>query len=177
MTIIVVGCDHIMQPNDHPGDWRIESERRAFRDTIIDLFRRYRVEYIGEEAKWDCTTSTEDLARECGVKYTRVDIPKDIQQGVHYKKYEVDAIEQGQYWLAWELVREWHMYQEFLSQLTDVKSAMLVCGRFHVPAFIRLLTPRFSEGVVSVCLRLKHFSECFDCCSRSKGGCRIESLA
>jgi len=168
MVVIVVGCDHDVQSKHHADDPRIESDRRYFRDTVADLIHRYAVKYIGEEAAWDCVTATQGLAQEHSVRYSRIDIPKEAQLQINVRPYPGDSARISEYWLAWQLVREWHMYKTFCAHLEGAQSTMVVCGRYHAPGIINLLTTDLGAEVLGLCLRVTHSIEFHDCCERSK---------
>ena len=157
-TTIIVGCAHEVQgAKPHPTT---EDEQQQFRQLITELIRRHGIRFIGEEFKQGGEAEkaggsiAQEVAAAHGVTYEPIDIPLPIQEGIKRRStFDFDPATGGkdvtysnEYCVAWNLVREYHMFQSFQdAQITldpGAKPALLICGRWHLPRVQKLLVER-----------------------------------
>ena len=147
----------------HPTIEREQADLKVF---IEKQVRFYNIDLIGEEAGGSPTIARE-VAGRCGCTYVDLDIPLDVQKQIEQKHPPAhDQNFLDEYIFAWNLVREWHMYSKFRGHLSGRKAAMLICGRVHLPAFVKLCSEE-GHQVIPFCRLTEAFEDNYDCCKRT----------
>jgi hypothetical protein len=54
------------------------------------------------------------------------------------------VVDSDRYVIAWNLVREHHMYKVFEEELRSGEPSLLICGRSHVDGFVELLGEKYN---------------------------------
>ena len=158
-TILILGCFHKAQPQPQEvvgsfwNDYRV-----AFAQVLKDLLEKYPFKAIGEEAQQGIITSAAVAAKRCGIPYTNIDIPLSVQNQLKVRPPHGMDPATGRYTtfegtekyrLAWDLVREYHMYETFLEFQRDQSPSLLICGMAHLHGLRVLLSPQFEIEVES----------------------------
>ncbi len=151
--VILLGCFHQAQPQEADGCyWNIHRVR--FVQVLKDLVDTYSIAIIAEEATQNITTSAAVIASDRKIPYTNLDIPLDVQ--AHLKLRPRAGLDpatarwanfegKDKYRLAWDQVREFHMYRAFLEfqEAAAQSPSLLVCGVAHQDGLRTLLVPHF----------------------------------
>lgn len=148
---MIVGCEHRVQLLSNESD-------HLFRRLLEDVIERHGICFIGEETDQLRRSIAREIAEQRGIRYVNVDIPHAVQDKIHLRssmifskaKQLVEVVaESDRYVLAWNLVREHHMYKAFEGELTGLGPALLICGRSHVKGFAELFSERYK--VIPIC--------------------------
>lgn len=151
-TVIIYGLSHKYQTL--PSSDQPEPQTRGTISDLEHIVAEYSPVAIAEEQVQGKQTIAEDIAVRKHITYCGIDIPVAVQDQIHCVKKggcELDWPFEPQdmmkeYEAAWNLVREFHMYQEFQEKVLDkhpaLSSSILVCGRAHSDRFKRLLRDR-----------------------------------
>ncbi|MGD1092328.1 MAG: hypothetical protein ABSB35_10085 [Bryobacteraceae bacterium] len=143
-TIVIVGCEHRVQPLDNESD-------QEFRQLLEALIEEHGIRFIGEEADPFRRSIAQEIADSRGIRYANVDVPQDVKDKIGLRssmifsktKQLVEVVaDSDRYVLAWNLVREHHMYKAFEAELTGLEPSLLICGRSHVKGFGELFGER-----------------------------------
>lgn len=144
-TIVIVGCEHRVQLLEHESD-------QTFRRLLESVIEEHGVRFIGEEADQIRRSIAQEIAGIRGIRYANVDIPHEVQNRIRLRsamifsktKQLVEVVaDSDRYVLAWNLVREHHMYKAFEGDLAGVEPSLLICGRSHVRGFVELFGDRY----------------------------------
>jgi hypothetical protein len=154
VPLIVVGCFHQAQFLSVRSGY--EESQRAFTDLIESLVKQHDVRFIGEEATFvdgyaEQATTAKAVADRLQLRYLNIDIPLMCKETIRHRppnqfneetlQFE-DLLAIDKYAKAWNLVREYHMYQIALEQLqTFPEPSLLVVGILHVEPISSLLPP------------------------------------
>jgi hypothetical protein len=156
-TIIILGCQHLVQ--------LVENEAKpTFRQLLEAVIEQHGVGFIGEEAEQDRRSIAQEMAATRNLRYQNLDIPRSVQGQIRlppYVKYNGTTgllevvVDSDKYAVAWNLVREYHMYKTFVDALTGVEPSLLICGRSHVTGFVELFGDRYRVIPMSFVANLK----------------------
>lgn len=150
-TIIILGCEHRVQ--------LAETESSpAFRQLVESIVEQHGVQLVGEEAEQGKRSIAQEIAETRNVTYLNVDIRDAVQCQIrrppHMKfnrktRLVEVVVDSDKYALAWNLVREHHMYKTFVDALPGSEPALLICGRSHVSGFVELLGDKYKITTMS----------------------------
>jgi hypothetical protein len=151
LTIMILGCEHRVQLVENESD-------QKFRQLVENVIEQNGVRFIGEEAEQGKRSIAQEIAEKGSVKYKNIDIPHAVQAEIRLRPHmkfnrttrlvEV-VVDSDKYVLAWNLVREYHMYKTFEDALAGVEPSLLICGRSHVTGFTELFGDRYR--VIPIC--------------------------
>jgi hypothetical protein len=152
-TVFLVGCTHEVQLLDTVRGQ--ETEQKEFRELIAALVKRERISFVGEETKQGHRSTGEDVANIAGIPYLNVDVPIETQTQIKKRPATlfdgekiVDVVNSDEYAKAWNLVREYHMYQTFVDHVCECETSLFICGRAHVHGLERLLREHFDVRAI-----------------------------
>ena len=149
--VVLLGCFHQAQlPPISNTLW--DDHRRAFAEVLAELLTTFRIQFIGEEAEQGAPSGAAKMAASRHIGYHNLDIPLTVQQGIRvHPPYgfdeetgEITKFEgNNQYVDAWNIVREYHMYQTFLDVYDGCSPSLLICGTAHQGGLRKLLGRQF----------------------------------
>jgi len=150
-TIVILGCEHRVQLVDNESD-------PVFRRQVEQVAAEHAIRFIGEEAEQGRCSIAQQIAAQRGLRYLNIDIPHVVQNRIHLRssmifnraKRLVEVVEHSdRYVIAWNLVREHHMFKTFEEALLAGEPSMLICGRSHVKGFAELFGEKYKLVSVS----------------------------
>ena len=144
--IVLLGAFHQAQYPFRRGCWARHAA--AFDAVLRAIVDDLHVKSIAEEANPAVETSAAILANTLGLLYRNLDIPHNIQEGVkiHPREGWDSRNSANKYILAWDIVREYHMYAtflEFVEGCTEPFPALLICGDAHTQGLQALLSEKY----------------------------------
>ena len=144
-TIVVLGCEHRVQLVDNESD-------SGFRRQVEHIAVEHAIRFIGEEAEQGRCSIAQQIAARRGLRYLNIDIPHRVQNEIrlrssmifnkHKRLVEVVA-HSDRYVIAWNLVREHHMFKTFEEALLAGEPSLLICGRSHVAGLTELFGEKY----------------------------------
>jgi hypothetical protein len=150
-VVAVLGCEHRVQIVETEAD-------PSFRHLVEAVIEQHGVRFIGEEAEQGKRSIAKDIAASRKLRYRNIDIPQAVQSEIRLPPHmkfngttglvEV-VVNSDKYALAWNLVREHHMYKTFLEEIRAVEPSLLICGRSHMTGFAGLLGERYTVIPIS----------------------------
>jgi hypothetical protein len=161
--IEVLGLCHNIQDHELSLDSGIRRDQERLKGLIQYTIDARGVDLVAEETKQGHRSIAEELAACVGCHYVDLDVPTAVQDCIHRSQPD-DSGMRDEYCCAWLLVREWHMFQEFLLALDGHRSALLICGGLHVAGFRRELE-HLGYKPVCVCFLLTALTETKECCA------------
>jgi predicted RNase H-like HicB family nuclease len=161
--VLIMGCFH--QAQDPPGPpylpipscfWN--SYRKFFAQLLLRIIEEHEIQLIGEEACAGASTSAAKLAEANSIPYKNLDIPPAVQSQIRLRPREGQDVTHGwvvyegkdKYRLAWDTVREFHMFETFLDFRTGLNRSLLICGIAHQKGLSELLRSRGHEVLLYV---------------------------
>jgi|SRR5579871_388589 len=168
--LVLLGCSHEAQPLEVKPGW--EDAQSTYSKLLRDLVRDCAIKAVAEEATQRKCTVAQSVARESECVYRNLDIDLDTQSRIETApQMEVDEMagawvphEHYEYWRAWTLVREYHMFKKYLEFNPANLPAVLICGKLHL-AGLKSLFKGWPDLRV-LCTRAQYD----DCCERWKDG-------
>ena len=147
--VLIVGVDHELQD---PAARMISSgnlpeieahDKVRFRDFLRSLVRDRVASFIGEEYLPPMNTIAREVAAELGVRYERVDMPRDEREcrgiPVNYSK---DPQLRPERKAAYHREREEYMVARTEELAPDIGSRIVVCGLDHLAGLRELFSAR-----------------------------------
>ena len=150
-TIVILGCEHRVQLVENESD-------PGFRALLENLIAGHAIRFIGEESEQGRCSIAQQIAAQRGLRYQNIDIPHRVQNEIRLRssmifnksKRLVEVVEHSdRYVLAWNLVREHHMYKKFEEEIHSGEASLLICGRSHTNGFAELFGEKFKLIPVS----------------------------
>jgi hypothetical protein len=160
MKIHLIGCDHNVQSEPCPVGW--EEKQSKYREKIASIIHTASPGFIGEEVAYHKHSIAESLAASRRISYANIDLLPSVRAGIRHVQWGTVKAESGmnpppqwetaprnikcKYEIAWNRVREYHMFQTFCDHIEGVSlnqfasvPALLVCGSIHLKGLERLL--------------------------------------
>jgi hypothetical protein len=167
-AIFLVGVCHDFQYQDVSDEFRHDQARLS--DLLEKLIVKYKVRLIGEEQEYVRKTEKprKTIATSTAERHDLLIHNLDVREEDFKDKYVPFSRDKGTYYFAWNLVREWHMYEMFCSEMKGERSALLICGLSHLPPLQHLLRNRYGGTgwtIIPICLQpSEQAKQCRDCC-------------
>lgn len=152
--VVLLGCFHQAQfliPREVQSCWCQPSA--DFAECLKTVVNKYGITFIGEEAAQaqDRVSSAATLAEARAIRYKNIDIPQCAQAQIQVRPRDgtdsngqhVNYEGKDEYRIAWDLVREYHMYQTFLEFQKGRNPSLLICGTGHQRRLVLLLSKDF----------------------------------
>lgn len=150
-TIVILGCEHRVQLVDNESG-------PEFRALIERLIAEHAIRFIGEEAEQGRCSIAQQIAASRGLRYLNIDIPHRVQNQIHlrssmlfnkHKRLVEVVAHSDRYVIAWNLVREHHMFKAFEEALLAAEPSLLICGKSHVEGFAQLFGEKYRVVAIS----------------------------
>ena len=143
-TIVLVGCEHSLQPTASLGIGEAEIERgqkHHFSRMLEGLIGRHSIHLIGEETRASEETIAQRLADTHGCEYVNINavkqdrrelgIPADyLKPNAHYPSRQI---------ACWQARREHFMYEKLRQHRGRSRNALVICGWSHLDPLAGLL--------------------------------------
>ncbi len=143
-TIVLVGCEHSLQPTASLGIGDVEIERgqkRHFSRMLEGLIDSHAIDLIGEETRAFEKTVAQRLAETHGCEYVNINavkkdrrelgIPADyLKPNAHYLSRQI---------AHWHARRERFMYEKLRHHRGRRHNALVICGWSHLNSLAGLL--------------------------------------
>ena len=143
-TIVLVGCEHSLQPTASLGIGEAEIERgqkHHFSRMLEGLIGRHSIHLIGEETRASEETIAQRLADTHGCEYVNINavkqdrrelgIPADyLKPNAHYPSRQI---------ACWQARREQFMYEKLSRHRGRTRNALVICGWSHLDPLAGLL--------------------------------------
>ena len=143
-TIVLVGCEHSLQPTASLGIGEAEIERgqkHHFSRMLEGLIGRHSIHLIGEETRASEETIAQRLADIHGCEYVNINavkqdrrelgIPADyLKPNAHYPSRQI---------ACWQARREQFMYEKLSRHRGRSRNALVICGWSHLDPLAGLL--------------------------------------
>ena len=143
-TIVLVGCDHGLQPTASLGIGDVEIERgqkRHFSRMLEGLIDSHSINLIAEETRASEETIARRLADTHGCEYVNINavkqdrrelgIPADyLKPNAHYPSRQI---------AHWQARREQFMYEKLSRHRPPTRNALIICGWSHLDPLAGLL--------------------------------------
>jgi len=153
-TVVLLGCFHQAQfliPTWVENCWCQPSA--DFDRLVKTVVEEYGIRSVAEEATQaqDRISSAAAVAKAKEIPYENIDIPNAVQEQIKLHP-EKGKDEEGRYVrhegknlyrIAWDLVREYHMYKTFLEFQKGQNPSLLICGAEHQSMLAVLLSQDF----------------------------------
>jgi hypothetical protein len=148
---VILGCEHRVQLVDNETD-------PGFRELIEATLDRFGIRFIGEEGEQGRRSIAQEIAERRALRYRNIDIPHRVQNEIRLRssmifnktKRLVEVVATSdRYVIAWNLVREHHMYKAFEEDLIAGEPSLLICGSSHVEGFCDLLGDKYNVVTMS----------------------------
>ena len=151
--VLILGCFHEAQdPPTSSCFW--SPHREIFAQLLGEIVERHGVRSVGEEARTGSLSSAAILAGARTIPYRNLDIPPYVQNQIRLRPRDGDDPVTGRfttyegkdkYRLAWDTVREFHMFETFLELQDGLNPSLLICGTGHQTGLADLLQSRGFE--------------------------------
>lgn len=148
MQILIVSVNHQIQPRMIKGassDGSVEAFERGQKESFVRLLqteiRERRIEFVGEEARYDEETMAQRICELENWRYANIDMtPQERER----RNIPPGYADEGSKLPEAEIIRchrerEKYMCQKALSEAGISKSILLICGRVHAAAMAKEL--------------------------------------
>ena len=136
-TIVLVGCEHSLQPTASLGIGEAEIERgqkHHFSRMLEGLIDRHAIDLIGEETRAGEETIAQKLADAHGCEYVNIDAVKQERRklGIPTDYLQPDAQYPSGQVARWQVRREQFMYEKLSRRRGPSRNALVICGWSHL---------------------------------------------
>jgi hypothetical protein len=164
--VVLLGCFHQAQPLVAPSSYW-NPHRAALATFVETLVESFGTQFIGEEADQEIISNAAVIGSRHQIPYENIDIPLSAQKQIKlHPRFGIDAATanyqkfegSNRYVMAWDTVREYHMFEAFREACGSKTPSLLICGIAHQQGLTQLLSPAFevilrtfdldSEGVL-----------------------------
>jgi hypothetical protein len=140
IPLVLIGCFHEAQIDASAS--RYEGARISFRQALESIIDQHGIRLIGEEIEASKPSIARGIAERRNLRYLNIDIPEDCRKWVKHRPPRLfnevtqrfdDLLLSDEYAKAWNLVREYHMYESALEGLRESpEPSLLIVGKLHV---------------------------------------------
>ena len=143
-TIVLIGCEHSLQPRASLGIGDAEIERgqkHHFSRMLEGLIGSHAIDLIGEETRAGEETIAQRLADTHGCEYVNIDAVKQETRtlGIPADYLQPDARYPPGQVARWQARREQFMYEKLRRRRGRTRNALVICGWSHLERLAVLL--------------------------------------